>query len=206
MAASQEAYAMDAVLEKIRAEWAVLKQAPWSFAALAAIAVGVGWWLASMYYQRQVSNAQGAADLAEKRLNLYVDEGKLPAQVEAVKPDAFATGEALRSPHLKGLVFRMADLAAVSQPDFVIRNKIIEDCTIWGPSVITFERGTFAENQVSGPPSALFWEIPLGATRGGLVVVQNSILRRNTFVGVAFAGTPEAVARMKQAFKEPAKQ
>jgi hypothetical protein len=79
------------IVKTLQAEWAALTAAPWSFVTIAAIALGVGFTVASMYYGGTVATLRERVQFFQDRL-----QGVSPDQVKnavAAQKDAEATAK-----------------------------------------------------------------------------------------------------------------
>ena len=114
----------------------------------------------------------------------------LKGQVETIKKEIikFATPEELTASHLKGLSIRIADLV---REDIVIRNKVFEDCHIYGPAIITLKKsGIVIDNTFYDvTPDTFFIEVPpKGYIGSGIIIIEDCRFFRCTFHKINFIG------------------
>ena len=119
---------------------------------------------------------------------------KLKIDMEAIRKN-FATPDELIPTHLKGLSIRISDLV---REDVVIRNKIFEDCHIYGPAFITPIKDTSLEyNNFEGSLESNLIELKNRAVLG-TIGLDNCVFRRCFFHRIGIIGTPDIIAKFRK--------
>lgn len=98
--------------------------------------------------------------------------------------------------------FRLTDLVFTNE--YVIRDKVFEDCHIFGPVIVSVRNHTVWDSCVWLVPDFETILIPLDVDENkprqmaGPVMVSNCIFRRCSLVGVAMLGGPKEMAEIRQ--------
>jgi hypothetical protein len=115
-------------------------------------------------------------------------------EMEAIRKN-YATPDELTASHLKGLSIRISDLV---REDVVIRNKIFEDCHIYGPAFITPLKDTsFEYNNFEGSLESNLIELQNRAVLG-TIGLDNCVFRRCFFHRIGIIGTPDFIAKFRK--------
>src|SRR3972149_7791118 len=122
---------------------------------------------------------------------LYKDKQQeiidLKGQLEAAKKEAkkFATPEELTASHLKGLTIRISDLV---REDIIIRNRVFEDCYIYGPATIfPINNFLFLKNDLESDLDSIFI-VTNQKNLIGVIGVENCSFINCHFKSIVFIG------------------
>lgn len=123
------------------------------------------------------------------------------AEQEQAKLQKFATPDELIASHLKDKTIRIADLA---REDNIIRNRIFEDCYIYGPAIVVLQGETIMIVNCSFAESLddIFLTITKDRRLVGFIGCLDCKFIRCNFRGIGFLGTPE----FKEIFKKGTKE
>lgn len=129
---------------------------------------------------------------------IYKEQKK---QIEEYQKEAkqFATPDELTASHLKGLTIRIADLV---REDIVIRNKVFEDCYIYGPAMLALIKDNiFVENQMGGSLESIF--VPTENPKIiGAIALENCVFKKCHFRNTGIIGLPAEIEKIKQGFSQ----
>jgi hypothetical protein len=144
-----------------------------------------------LYKEKQ----QEIINLKEQFEQLYKEKQQeitsLKTELDQIRKEIkmFATPDELTASHLKGLTIRIADLV---REDIVIRNKVFENCYIYGPATIfPIGKGRFLENVFDTNLDSIFI-ITNQKNLVGVIGVENCSFINCHFQRIAFIG-PETL-------------
>jgi hypothetical protein len=108
------------------------------------------------------------------------------------------TADEFAEPFIRGKHFRLSDFIAYAGGN-VIAGRTFEDCWIYGPAVVVASGVGILHKNVFDAQSfeEVFWEVPTDHPIRGVINLRDCTFRRCVFVGVAFVGTKEQIAKWK---------
>lgn len=110
---------------------------------------------------------------------------------------SYATPDELLPSRLSGLSIRVSDLTRESN---TVRNKVFDDCYIYGPAVAVITGTTeIRNNNFDGSPDSIFI-ITTNQTVWGTIVLDNCIFTNCKFSNVGFIGDATTIAKIKAGF------
>jgi hypothetical protein len=124
---------------------------------------------------------------------MYKNKGKR----DITHGQIFAMPDALVAPTLQNMNIRISDL---TREEFTIRNKVFDNCHIYGPAIIALTNSTITKS--------IFEEVvPSGALIetsnkiiSGAILLENCIVRNCTLHKIGIIGAPEAIKKIKEGF------
>lgn len=142
-------------------------------------------------------------DLLQQKAELEINLKNKNEETLQLKKRQFAIPEELLAPTLRGLSFRITDLA---RDENIIRNKVFEDCNIFGPAVISlvFQNSLSYCNFQGSSPDSIFIEIQQNQATGAILFF-NCIFRRCRFSKIGFIGKKNEIKLLKEGFNLPNK-
>ena len=85
----------------------------------------------------------------------------------------------------------------------MIKDKVFEDCALYGPSCIAFSTNspmTMEHCKVMGSPDSVFIEIKGERYVAGVIGFEGCKFLRCQFNGIGFVGTPDVIAHLRKGF------
>lgn len=119
-------------------------------------------------------------------------EGEIPSPPSNLTADSHT----LSSAHLKGLSFRIVDLA---REHFVIEHRVFEDCVIYGPAMLAIYRNVqMLYCTFDGIGYSFLFDLPGRRYITGPIVLDDCIFRRCRFVRIGLIGHTETIEEWKK--------
>ena len=123
---------------------------------------------------------------------------ELTDALEGARRTMLATPDQLLDSHLRNLQIRIADLV---REDFVIRGRVIEDCYLYGPAMITLLNSNLLRCVFDGNRDITLVEVTQPRIQGAILFEQCT-LNRCHFRRVAVIGQSELLNKLLANFQE----
>lgn len=145
-------------------------------------------------------------EIKQEREELRTENDELIAEMDALQKASVPRSlppDVASSRHISNRHFRIIELV---DTDNVIRNRVIDDCTLFGPAVL-MQTGHgpcyFQEDVVVGDEDTFFWTLaPNQEAVQGAIGIENCTFRKCRFSDMGMAGPMELVEQWKAAFRE----
>jgi hypothetical protein len=194
----------------VRAELAVLREAPAAFVLLVALTGFVIYRMMNRLAEHRLATKDDQIAALNERIEGFKDRLNFSVGTQDVKilpqsppPSGWASPDQLLTPAIRGVSFRLVD-ALGKEPGAELRGRVFEDCHVYGPAVLLFGRDIkFEGNILLGPFEAIAWEID-PSTRphvAGVIRIENAVFRRCRFEGVGFAGNSHEISLLRRSME-----
>lgn len=119
-----------------------------------------------------------------------------PEETETQVIRTLAVADELAASYISDRQFRIADLV---REDFVVVNRTMERCTIYGPAVVLLNGGKFVHNSLEGSPESVLITTP-NSRLVGVIELRNCTLIDCKLKRIGLIGNTEHIERLRAGF------